>query len=102
MEQEKEIHRIDIIPTLVEGFKDNGDVIAYCLIDIDGDKGVVELRGFKPILFENVKDLKRGKLVYLSFTAGKGFTSMKTMDCELEEDDYYRKLIANAITSHGY
>ena len=99
MEEDRKIHRIDIIPTLVEGLKDTS-VIAYCLVDIEKNgEGIVELREFETILFENVEGLQRGKLVYLSLMGGEGFSSITTIDCKLgEKDNYYRKLIKKATT----
>ena len=99
-ESGKEILRIDVIPALVEGLKDTS-VIAYCLVDIKkNNKGVVELREFDTILFDNVENLRRGKLVYLSLVGGKGFSSITTIDCEIgEKDDYFKKLIKDVVNA---
>lgn len=101
LEKVQEISKIEVVPALVEGFKD-GKVIAYCLVGIDDDgKAIVELRGFEMMIFQNVVNVSHGKLVYISLKVGKGFSSITILDCALgEKDQYYKNLIKDI--KNGY
>lgn len=98
---EKKVDNINIFPVLIEGFKD-GKIIAYCLVGVQKDKGMVELREFEPILFDSISndgELKRGKLIYLSVISGQGFVEINTVDYDLgEKSKRHIELIKNATT----